>query len=275
MHTKTINLLLIEDDYQDVALVRETLSASKPTLFNLEHADSLSAGIELISTVEIHLVLLDMGLPDSQGIHTLQKLRSAVPDLPVIVLTGLDDEVLGIKLLQMGAQDYIVKGNIDRQILNRSIRYAIERQNLWMQLEREHQKNADTQEMHSLERIKGFQIPSTTAKLLGQATLRESLPEIFEELTHAYADLLDRALEHRFYKVAYDISEEIRNMADKLGFLKACPRDVVEIHTKALKTKTFENNLQKSSVYKAEARMVLLELMGDLLSYYRTYALAK
>ena len=88
----TIKLLLIEDDPGDAALVRETLSDSETVLFDLKHAVSLSEGLKLLSVENTHLILLDIQLPDSQGIDTLETLREAAPDIPVVVLTGLDDE---------------------------------------------------------------------------------------------------------------------------------------------------------------------------------------
>ena len=275
MNRESIKLLLIEDDPGDVRLVREMLANSAAVQFDLKHAASLSAGMAMLSDDTIHLILLDFKLPDSQGMDTIQILRKAVTDVPVIVLTGLDDEVFGIKLLQMGAQDYLVKGKIDNQTLHRSIRYAIERQNLWIQLEQERQKSADAREIQSLERIRGFQIPSATAQLMGEVSLSKSLPEIFKEIADSYGTLLDRAVEGRFYKVTYNIPEETRALADKLGFLKACPRDVVEIHTAVIKSKISGMTSQKASMYNVEARMVILEVMGDLASYYRTYALGK
>ena len=121
-----VKILAIEDDPGDVELLRRYLQ-DVPDL-KLEFVDRLSSGLKLISENQIDLVLLDLGLPDSQGLDTVTRFRSQSPDMPVVVLTGLTDEALGIAAVRMGAQDYLVKGQSNRSNLNRSIHYAIERQ---------------------------------------------------------------------------------------------------------------------------------------------------
>jgi len=118
-------ILAIEDDSGDVELLRRYLG-DRPDL-KLEFADRLSTGLKLISESRIDLVLLDLNLPDSQGIETLTRLHSQVPDIPVVVLTGLTEEALGVAAVRMGAQDYLVKGHTNRTNLGRSIHYGIER----------------------------------------------------------------------------------------------------------------------------------------------------
>jgi len=107
--------------------------------------------------------------------------------------------------------------------------------------------------------------------MFGAESLKESIPDVFQELTQKYGELLDLSLKQRAFKVDYDISEQLRSLADKLGFFKASPRDVVDIHTKALKEKTHNAKLSKVQAYVDEGRLRLLELMGYLTSYYRKY----
>lgn len=114
---------------------------------------------------------------------------------------------------------------------------------------------------------------AVTSGLFGKDPLRKSAPYLFEELVRRYGELLDLALDERAYKVEYDLSGELRLIANRLGFLKAGPRDVVEIHSSVLKQKSSENNPQKDQAYLEEGRLLVLELMGYLVSYYRYYAL--
>lgn len=133
---KPIEILLIEDNPGDVDLVREMLTEASLPGFTVTEARRLSDAISCLKSGLYDLVLLDLGLPDSKGIETLRSLRGAVPGLPVVVLTGEEDEANGLKAVGAGAQDYLVKGQIQGPVMIRSIRYAIERQNLLLQLEK-------------------------------------------------------------------------------------------------------------------------------------------
>jgi len=127
MGRNLIKILLIEDNPGDARLIQEMLSEIKDTKFNFSCVDRLSKGLEFLTKGDIDIVLLDLSLPDSQGLDTFLKLHQTVPDIAVIVFTGLDDSTIGVKAVQEGAQDYLVKGKVDSDLLFRSIRYAIER----------------------------------------------------------------------------------------------------------------------------------------------------
>ncbi|MGE5402155.1 MAG: response regulator [Ignavibacteriales bacterium] len=130
MKDSQINILLIEDNLGDVHLISELLHDAETTEFKVEQAFRLSTGIQRLAKGGIDLVLLDLGLPDSVGFETLQKLLPETKGIPVVVLTGLEDEEIGIKAVKAGAQDYLVKYQIDPLILFRSIRFAIERKRI-------------------------------------------------------------------------------------------------------------------------------------------------
>ena len=122
--------LLIEDNPDDRVLVREMLERAEGSPFTVEWTDRLGAGLERILKGGIEVVLLDLSLPDSQGIEALKELRRRVPGIPVVVITGLADEAMGMRAIQEGAQDYLVKGRVERQGLMRTIRFAVERHRL-------------------------------------------------------------------------------------------------------------------------------------------------
>jgi len=130
----SIKILLIEDNPGDARLIQEMLSEIKDAKFNFSCVDRLSKGLEFLTKGDIDIVLLDLSLPDSQGLDTFLKLHQTVPDIAVIVFTGLDDSTIGVKAVQEGAQDYLVKGKVDSDLLFRSIRYAIERQRMLREL---------------------------------------------------------------------------------------------------------------------------------------------
>ena len=132
---KEVTILLIEDNPADVCLIREMLSERTHDVI-LEDADSLAKGLARIAAGKIDLVLLDLGLPDSQGIASVKNLCERFGRLPIIVFTGLSDEQLGIQAVHEGAQDYLIKGQTNGGLLVKAIRYAIERKQL--ENEKEH-----------------------------------------------------------------------------------------------------------------------------------------
>jgi PAS domain S-box-containing protein len=128
MNVKDLNILLIEDNPDDVRLIREMLAEAGPARFVLACADRLSAGLERLAQGGVDAVLLDLDLPDSQGLDTLRRVVSELPMVPtIVVLTGLDDEETGTQAIEAGAEDCLAKGQIDANLLSRALRYAIER----------------------------------------------------------------------------------------------------------------------------------------------------
>src|SRR5919197_1752195 len=136
------NVLLIEDNPGDARLIREMITDQPDVPFKLHFAERLSLGLEHLSACEIGLVLLDLLLPDSFGLETFAKVYAHAPTVPIIVLTGNDDQTLALTAVKGGAQDYLVKSKLDRELLLRSMQYSIERKRYQVQLE--HQANYDT-----------------------------------------------------------------------------------------------------------------------------------
>jgi diguanylate cyclase (GGDEF)-like protein/PAS domain S-box-containing protein len=122
-----ITILLIEDSPADADLFATLLKQSAPGRYHIIHAKTLGDGIQCITEDEPDLVLLDFSLPDSTGLSTYRRFRVAAPALPVIVLTSLEDDVVAANAVGEGAQDYLVKRDVDGALLNRAIRYALER----------------------------------------------------------------------------------------------------------------------------------------------------
>lgn len=135
-------ILMIEDDGRDVELIREMLSSQSDILFELESTDSLASGLKRLKEWPADVVLLDLSLPDGRGTQIFEQLQTEMASMPVIVLTGIDDESLAIYAVRQGAQDYLVKGKVDRHLLLRSIRYAVERQRLLLDI-REQKKDGE------------------------------------------------------------------------------------------------------------------------------------
>ena len=127
MSSESIKVLLVEDNLGDARLLYEGLEEALPGQFQMTHVRRLSEALEYLWQEPCDVVLLDLGLPDSHGLDTLVVTRAQAPGVPIVVLTGFQDEALAVEALKGGAQDYLVKGQVDSRLLGRSMRYAIVR----------------------------------------------------------------------------------------------------------------------------------------------------
>jgi PAS domain S-box-containing protein len=127
METGPIKVLLVEDNALDTRLFREWLSEIHTSEFELHAVPRLEDALARIDGERFDVVLTDLSLPDSHGLETFRTLHRSVPNIPVIVLSGVDDETVAVSAVREGAQDYLVKNRIDSHLLGRAIRYAIER----------------------------------------------------------------------------------------------------------------------------------------------------
>jgi PAS domain S-box-containing protein len=123
-------LLLVEDNPGDARLLREMFKEQGSHDTEVTHVESLAEAEKHLAAREFDIILLDLGLPDAEGLGAVRRARAAAPRVPLVVLTGLDDESLAVQALQEGAQDYLVKGQIESRGLLRALRYAIERKNM-------------------------------------------------------------------------------------------------------------------------------------------------
>jgi len=130
MSITPIKVLLIEDNRGDYELILKMLEKSESSEFELIHTTRLSSGIELLENNTFDAILLDLGLPDSEGLESFNVVLKKHPEIPTIILTGLANEEIGIKAIKYGAQDYLVKGEFNGKLLIRAIQYAIERKKL-------------------------------------------------------------------------------------------------------------------------------------------------
>jgi signal transduction histidine kinase len=127
MTEKALRILLVEDNAGDARLLREMFSKEKAGSFELTHLLRMGEAEIHLAKGGVDIVLLDMGLPDGHGLDTVRRARAVAPGIPMIVLTGLDDEALAAEAMKEGAQDYLIKGQIENRALPRALRHAIER----------------------------------------------------------------------------------------------------------------------------------------------------
>jgi diguanylate cyclase (GGDEF)-like protein len=199
------NVLLIEDNPGDARLIREMIAEDPDTPFALHCAERLALGLEHLSAMETGLVLLDLSLPDSFGLDTFSKVYAHSPAVPIIVLTGNDDQSTALSAVKGGAQDYLVKSRLDRELLLRSMHYSIERKRYQAQLE--YQANYDA--------LTGLPNRNLLTDRLRQALYQQRIPRtiavVFMDLDHF--KFVNDSLGHRTG------DKLLKGMADRLRTL--------------------------------------------------------
>ena len=271
----TYGLLFItpyaEDRSQVAQLLAEESVAMAEIEFQMSWAEDLEEAIAIVPNSSIHVILLCLNLLKIQSMTALEQCITQLPHLPVVVFTGNKDETVRVQSLQLGACGYLIKDEIDSKLLVYSLRSAIAQKQQLQLLQQTQLERLQEEELLGLESISKSTKTNLTAKLFGLELLRDGSPEIFAEMVQQYAELMTLSLEQRAYKVEHNISEKLRNMGEQLGFLKASPRDAIELHAQALKENTQNVNPVKAQAYISEGRFMILELMGYLASYYRKY----
>jgi diguanylate cyclase (GGDEF)-like protein/PAS domain S-box-containing protein len=184
MNPTPIKVLLIEDNPGDARLLSEILVDVHTALFELEWVDRLSKGLGRLKGEPVDVVLLDLNLPDGAGLKTFTAVRNSAPDVPIIILSGLADEKMAVQTVREGAQDYIVKGNIDGHLLERSIHYAIERKRSEKALEQSENKYRSI-----------FQLSPEVILLLDEeGTIVDINPRVEDWLGYTSGELIGRNL---------------------------------------------------------------------------------
>ncbi len=227
MYNSRVHVLLIEDDPGDAEFIQEILFEINNCSFAVECRERLSAGLERLSETGISVILLDLSLPDSQGLDTLVKVHAQTPSVPIIVLTGADDETLAIKAVQAGAQDYLVKGQVDSNLLVRSMRYAIERKRVEEELR---------QSLDKLRRVMGGIIQAMTLTVESRDPYTAGHQRRVADLARAIADEMqlpkEQAYGIRIAGVIHDIGKIsiAAEILSKPGRLSKALFDLIKTH---------------------------------------------
>lgn len=196
--TELIRVLLIEDDFASAEIVKGLVEAESDA-FKLEWVSHLCTGLERLAGGGIDLVLLDFGLPDSSGLATFQRAHEQAPGVAMIPLTATGDEALALRAIQLGAQDYLFKGSINRQLLTRSMRYAVERKRGEEALRRAHD------ELEQRVRERTAELSAANALLTEQIAERRRAEEELRRLSHRLVEVQES--ERR--NIARELHDEI------------------------------------------------------------------
>ncbi len=179
MSSAPIKVLLVEDDLGDADLICELLEFVDSTSFQVTQSRRLQEALQYLGKEPFDLVLLDLSLPDSHGLTTVSQVSAQAPKVPIVVLSGLEDESAAIEAVQKGAQDYLVKGQVESDLLVRAIRYAIERSKIRQLLNlREEQLQKVNEDLERRVEERTLQLKLANEQLRGlEVELRQALAQ--------------------------------------------------------------------------------------------------
>ncbi len=174
---RTVSIMVIEDDPGDVEVLRAMLRFGPGFRFDVDHRPTLQSGVRQISTRPPDLIILDLGLPDARDLEGLSRIQAVAPGVPVVVLTGRGDDEMALQAVHQGAEDFLVKGDLDRRHFQRALRYAMERnrsrRDLAILAERLSEANA---------RLSKIALVDPLTELLNRRGLQESLSRVLQSM---------------------------------------------------------------------------------------------
>lgn len=278
-------ILLVEDSPTDADLLRQFFLRLDRAQWELTHVERLSSAISVCSTHTVDVVLLDLRLPDSDEADTLIDFRASVPDVPVVVLTMMDDETLALQAMAGGAQDYLVKGQITSSLLTRSLRYAIERGQILKRLQNSEQSMLKALEQEQeLNLLKSSFISMASHEFRTPMTMIRTAVELLQNFGHE----LTEAKRQQYFERIKTAIHQITQLLDEVLLLgstetglryKPEPIDLAELCTALTEDLQFSNSdshiitfasqgdCSKATMDAALLRHILTNLLSNAFKY--------
>lgn len=269
------NILLVDDRHANLIAMQTVLEPLGQILIT---AQSGKKALKLLLDRDFAVILPDVNMPVMDGFGTAGMIRERKNSqhVPIIFITSHEHDSRKIlKGYEMGAVDFIFKLMPADEILRCKISVFVELHKAWMKerdLAHEQQRvqelQAELDYYHALGTKANLPVGET---IYGSRSIRWISPPAFHELADSYGRVFDQSLEALTLKIDHDITGQLRQLAETIGFLRAGPRDVAEVHTQVLAAKTQDIPTAKTKALVGEARFQVLELMGHLVSFYRRY----
>lgn len=265
---REINLLLVEDSQKDAFLIQELISEvnNSEIKITINHAVSLSQALDIFSEgEEFSAILLDLFLPDSKGIETIEKALLQMPECPIIVVTNLKDDELGYHALNIGAQDFIVKEELNPKTILKTVMHTLERC--------AYRRFCDN--FKSLEFIKKeMKIADKLCENLDSIIEDESLyekpsKEMTEHLTSCLETMMDKGVVQMICNVDLEVSKELYNLAKSMKELRIKSSDIIRIYKTALSNRCKGISDVKAEAIVEESRILILELISYMIVLYK------
>ncbi len=220
MSENSVKILLIEDDPAEARLLKEVLKSFNLQLFSLVHVNRLQTALEKLKGERFDVILLDLTLPDSQGLSSVETLVRQAPNLPIVVLTNTNDDNLAIEAVRRGAQDYLIKRKINVDVLVRSIQYAIERQRASELLREANENLANQVQRKTDELIKAREIDRLKSELVSMFShdFRSPLTTVLScaDLLQNKGDLLTEEKKVHLFDLLRGASKNMAQLLDEV-----------------------------------------------------------
>jgi len=298
------NILIVDDE----PAITQSLKRSLRDDYEVFTANSAADALEIIKTNEIAVIITDQRMPDMQGVDFLMAARTIQPNSLSVLLSGYADVQALIGALNIKSVRGFVSKPWDNHALREKVDEAVQEYRVVFQnptlLNTYSQAIGDLQDQvtHFKKIIENFSMDmnpesgmaewtaqqaheadsvgllyaatntGVTARMVGILSLREANPEKFDTLKTEYINCMEQAFEQKVYDLKHPISDSLKKLANELGLMRSGPRDVIEIHHSALMFLFEKYHLPRRQAYITEGRLLALELMGDLVQYYRSYS---
>lgn len=302
-----ISILIVDDEEN----VTRSLERNLRDHFIVYTANSGLQALDILSKHEIAVILADQRMPEMGGVEFLQAAQKIQPESLSMIISGYSDINALVTALNINSiRGFLskpwdinhLKTQIhtaaveykaifhDKRILRNSVETIVELQSLMANLkylldtivfeestdslsDEENQQQKESQQAEATTMASFYQNKNTeiSSNAFGVSYLKNSDSDSFNKLAQQYQEVLENAFEQRIYRIEYPISDKLKALAESLGFLRAGPRDVIEIHYHVLQSYSEIQNAAKRSIYNEEGRMLILELMGYMVQFYRRY----
>jgi CheY-like chemotaxis protein len=259
---ESLKILVVEDDAVDRQMLRRTLAATDLAV-SLEEVGTVSEAVSRLRENKYDLALLDYKLPDGTALSVLKAMQQAQgAQIPIIVLTVHAEKKIAMEALAEGAQDFLPKEMVNPDNLERAIRYSMQRSKLYQELQWSKEKERRERE------LRAFQESVTEYDTAPPPAIRESTL-FFDQCVSEYRAAVTKAMEELSFKVPKEVPDHMRGLANKLGEMHAGPKDIIDIHTSAIKQLCKGKSTSIEQAITDEARILLIQLMGYICRYYR------
>lgn len=265
-------ILLIEDTAHPDKLVRSMIADAGKGEFEVVVESDLETAETAVGEDGIELVVLDLDVPEHTPVQAMERVLGFSEDYAILILTGLDDKTTALEAIRRGAQDYLVKGEFDARLLIRAMRYAIERHRLLSQLQQAQRREAQQRELAGWQRLATLLSSGVAGRYYSARSLAEEAPGAFDEAVERHLHILGLSIDEQIHRVDHKVRDRLRTFAEELGRLRATPRDLIEIHSRTLEKGAPQSSRKAEAAYIDEARMILVQAMGYLASFYRRLA---
>ena len=260
-------VLIVDDD----ATIGHVLEDALQTRYRTQAVTSAREALDVVREREVAIVLADQRMPDISGLDLLTQVRRLQPTAVGVLMTAHADVDSAIRAINTARVLGFVTKPWDERELLLVLDRALEAHETLQQISRAAYQ--PERELRMFEDFSGSAAAPITAQRFGVLPLRDSLPREFQRLAQAYGETLTLALERRIYKVDHNVGDALHEVANRLGSLSAGPRDVVDLHVAALRDRLAQASAEQRPALAEESRLLVLELMGHLVTYYRSYTL--